>query len=101
MTDPATFRIEVLLSLQRALWDLVTPGLRAVAVRPSYPMVEARLIYETVRDEERELAAEVEPYVVADFLSPVDVRFAAVEVPLGGQRELETGEERVYRHREI
>lgn len=35
-TDPAAFRTEVLLSLQRALWDLVTPGLRAVSVRPTY-----------------------------------------------------------------
>lgn len=99
-TDPAAFRIEVLLSLQRALWDLVTPALRAVAVRPSYPLVEARLMYETVGDEERQLVAEVESYVVADFLPPVDVRFAAVEVSGGVRRELEAGEEWVYRRRE-
>lgn len=99
-TDSAAFRTEVLLSLQRALWDLVTPELRAVAVRPSYPLVEARLMYEAVGDEERQLAAEVESYVVADFLPPVDVRFAAVEVPAGAQRELEADEEWVYRRRE-
>lgn len=99
-TDPAAFRTEVLLSLQRALWDLVTPGLRAVAVRLSYPLIDARLMYEAVGSEERELVSEVESYVVADFLSPVDVRFAAVEVPPGEKRELEIGEEWVYRRRE-
>lgn len=99
-TDPAAFRIEVLLSFQRALWDLVTPVLRAVAVRPDYPLIAARLMYETVGDEERELAAEAEAYVVADFLPPVDVRFAAVAVPVGVNRELAAGEEWVYRRRE-
>jgi hypothetical protein len=63
-------------------------------------MAEARLMYEAVGDEERQLTAEVEAYVVADFLPPVDVRFAAVEVPPGAQRELEAGEEWVYRRRE-
>ncbi|WP_370246879.1 hypothetical protein [Nocardioides sp.] len=99
-TDPAAFRTEVLLSLQRALWDLVTPELRAVAVRPSYPLIEARLLYEAVGDEERQLAVEVESYVVADFLPPVDVRFTAVDIPPSAQRELEAGEEWVYRRRE-
>lgn len=42
--DRGAFRIEVLLSFQRALWDLVTPGLRAVAVRPTYPRIEARFM---------------------------------------------------------
>lgn len=98
--DPAAFRTEVLLSLQRAFWDLVTPGLRAVSVRPTYPLIEARLMYESVGDEERQLADEVESYVVADFLPPVDVRFTAVEVPTAVQRELVAGEEWVFRRRE-
>jgi hypothetical protein len=100
MSDPATFRIEVLLSVQRALWDMVTPALRAIAVRPRYPLIEARLLYETVGEEQRQLALELEAYVVADFLPPVGVRFEAVEIPETVQRELETGEEWVYRRRE-
>jgi hypothetical protein len=99
-TDSAGFRTEVLLSFQRALWDLVTPTLRAVAVRPSYPLIEARFIYEAVGDEERLIAAEVESYVVADFLPPVDVRFTAVALPPGAEREIESDEEWVYRRRE-
>ncbi|TDW79353.1 hypothetical protein [Kribbella sp. VKM Ac-2566] len=99
-TDSAAFRIEVLLSFQRALWDLVTPGLRAVAVSPTYPLIEARFIYEAVGDDERLLAAEAEAYVVADFAPPVDVRFEAVVVPGFQSRELLAGEEWVYRRRE-
>lgn len=98
--DRGAFRIEVLLSFQRALWDLVTPGLRAVAVRPTYPRIEARFMYESVGQEERLLAAEVGAYVVADFAPPVDVRFDAVVLPSSESRELSEGEEWVYRRRE-
>jgi hypothetical protein len=99
-TEPAAFRTEVLLSFQRALWDMVTPALRAVAVRPAHPVIEARFVYETVAEEERMIVAEVEAYVVADFIPPVDVHVTAVAVPLGVPRELESGEEWVYRRRE-
>lgn len=98
--DPHNFRSQVLLSLQRSLWDIVTPELRAVAARPSYPLIEARFIYAVLGDEEPQLAAEVESYVLADFLPPIEVRFVAVECRLGVQRELEPGEEWVYRRRE-
>lgn len=98
--DSAAFRVEVLLSFQPARWDLVTPNLRAVAVRPVCPVIEARFIYEAVGDDERLLAAEAEAYVVADFTSPVDVRFEAVVVPSFQSRELLAGEEWVYRRRE-
>lgn len=99
-TEPETFRAEVRLSFQRALWDMVTPSLRAVAVRPTYPLIEARFLYEAVGDDERMIAAEAESYVVADFLPPVDVRFEAVAVPRGQSRELLAGEEWVFRRRE-
>ncbi len=99
-TDPAAFRIEVLLSFQRALWDLVTPHLRGVAVRPAYPLIEARFLYDVVGDDEGLLAAEAETYVVADFAPPVDVRFEAVALPSGQSRELLPGEEWVFRRRE-
>ncbi|MFD3406665.1 hypothetical protein ACFWUU_38625 [Kribbella sp. NPDC058693] len=100
-TDPAAFRTEVLLSFQRALWDLVTPNLRAVAVRPAYPLIEARFIYEAVGEEEHLLVSEVGTYVIADFVPPVDIRFDAVAVPPAQARELLAGEEWVYRRREI
>ncbi|WPF82518.1 hypothetical protein SANBI_000123 [Sanguibacter sp. 4.1] len=99
-TDPNSFLIEVLLSFQRALWDMVTPTLRAIAVKPSYPLIEARFIYEVVSDEEQEIVDEVGAYVIADFLPPVDIRFTAVALPGEVERELESGERWVYRRRE-
>ena len=99
-TDLNSFRVEVLLSLQRALWEMVTPSLRGVAVKPVHPMIEARLLYETVGEDERMIASEVEAYVVADFVAPVDVRFDAVSVPLDMPRELLPAEEWVYLRRE-
>lgn len=57
-------------------------------------------MYEAVGDEVRMIAAEVEAYVVADFLPPVDVRFTAVAAPIGSTRELAAGEAWVYRRRE-
>lgn len=99
-SDAVSFRVEVLLSFQRALWDMVTPALRGIAVKPASPLIEARFIYEGVTEEEQLLAAEVEAYVVADFLPPVDVRFVAVAAPSGTPRALEAGEEWVYLRRE-
>ena len=100
MSDPDTFRAEVLLSFQRALWDMVTSSLRGVAVKPAYPLIEARFIYEAVGEKERMIAAEAEAYVLADFLPPVDVRFTAVAAPASSARELTSGEEWVYLRRE-
>ena len=99
-TDPRSFLTEVLLSFQRALWDMVTPTLRAIAIKPSYPLIEARFIYEAVGDDEQEITDEVGTYVVADFLPPVDVRFTAVALPGEAERELEAGERWVFRRRE-
>lgn len=102
MTDDESirFRIEVLLSLQRALWDLVTPNLWAVTVRPTYPHVGARFIYEDIGQEERLLALEAEAFMDADFVRPVTVTFEAVRVPVHSPLELTPGEEWVYRRRE-
>ena len=98
--DPIPFRVEVLLSFQRALWDMVTPSLRGIAVKPISPLIEARFIYERVTEDESSIAAEVEAYVVADFLPPVDVAFKAVAAPSGTARTLEANEEWVYLRRE-
>lgn len=69
--DPTSFRMQVQLSLQRALWDIVTPSLRGVVARAAYPYIQARFLYEQVSMEERDLVSEVEVLVVADFLPPV------------------------------
>jgi hypothetical protein len=99
-TDPHEFRIEVLLSFQRALWDLVTPGLRGIAVAPAFPEIQARFLYEHVAEEELEIASEVETLVAADFLPPVVVDFELIALLAGQPRDLRDGEMWVYLRRE-
>lgn len=99
-TEALPFRVEVLLSLQRALWDMVTPSLRGVAMRLQYPLIEGRLIFEAVGEDERMIAAEVGSYVIADFAPPVDISFTAVAAPPETARELSADEEWVYLRRE-
>ena len=94
------FRISVLLSLQRALWDIVTPDLRGVAVTPSSPIIRARFIYEAVNPDLLELVSEAETTVYADFLPPINVQFVGVSEPLPARRLLEAGEEWFYLRRE-
>lgn len=100
-TDPRNFRVEVLLSFQRALWDMVTPSLRGVAVRPAFPDIQARFLYEQVYGEDREIVSEVEAYVAADFLPPVMVKFEAEVLPIERSRELRDGEVWAYLRREV
>lgn len=98
--DDILFRREVLLSVQRALWDMVTPPLRGVSITHSFPTIRARFLYDYVSDEEREITSEAETYMIADFLPPVTVRFEAVALPIGLPRELEEGEIWAYLRRE-
>jgi hypothetical protein len=98
--DELDFRLQVLLSFQRALWDMVTPSLRGVAVKLVLPVIEARFIYDGTSADDLSIPSEVETYVVADFRPPIDVRFSAFEVPLGDPRDLLAGEEWVYLRRE-
>lgn len=100
MFSELEFRREVFLSFQRALWDMVTPSLRGIAVRPEYPVIRGRFIYEAVGPEEDEIVAEVGTYVVADFLPPVYPDFVAVAVPPSEPRNLEPEEHWVYLRRE-
>jgi len=96
------FLPDVLLSFQRALWDMVTPELRGVAVSPERPVIEARFLYERPpTEDEIQIVAEVETYVVSDFGLDVDVSFRAVEVPTSLPRDLEVGERWVYLRREV
>lgn len=100
MTDSDDFPSEVLLSMQRALWDMVTPQLRAVAVNWDNGNIHGRMIYDRVREAERWIVAEVETYVIADFLPEVDVRLEAVELPAWEERDLQPGEHWVFRRKE-
>ena len=93
--------VQVLLSFQRALWDMVTPGLRAVAVRPEGPTIRARFLYETEPGEnERGIVAEVETYVLADLDESLDVEFQALCLPLEVDRVADPDEHWVYRRYE-
>lgn len=100
-TGELGFRVQVLLSIQRALWDMVTPTLRGVAIQSRESPVRGRFLYEREPTlEEREIVAEVEAYVLADFDESVGVAFQADHVPRGMARDLAPGEEWVYLRRE-
>lgn len=97
----ANFRVSVLLSLQGAMWDLVAPGLRGVAVKVSENTIRARCIFEAAPDEgDIEDVSLMETYVVADFSDDVFVEFTSDFVPPGEQRLLQPGEEWVYLRKE-
>lgn len=101
MSGTSDFRSQVLLSFQRALWDMVTPPLRGVAVQPTSPLIKARFIYDHEPSfEESQIAAEVETYVAADFPQGIDVSFSAVGIAPPSPRDLLPGEEWVYLRQE-
>lgn len=95
------FRVSVLLSVQRALWDLVTPNIRAVAVLARYPDVVVRFLFDAEpTEEDQENVSEVETLVIADFLDDVVVAAHAECVPTSVSRVLRPGEEWVYLRKE-
>lgn len=98
--DLASFRVEVLLSLQRALWGMVTPALRGVAVQIDYPRIVIRFVYATQVPDAAEISDDVEAYVSADFLPPVSVESTTVVQDVGIPLQLEAGEEWVFLRRE-
>lgn len=95
------FRVSVLLSMQRALWDLVTPNLRGVALRIAPDRVGARFLLESEpTGEDLENMSEAETAVMADVRNDVAVAFTASWVPNSLPRDLEQGEEWVYLRKE-
>ncbi|MEQ7011351.1 hypothetical protein ABN028_34815 [Actinopolymorpha sp. B17G11] len=92
-------RTPVLLSMQRALWDHVTPDLRGVAVEYRGELdrgahVAARFLYEgDVGPLQRECVAESETYFLADFLPDMSSEFEAVD---HAERDLQGGEMWVF-----
>ena len=71
-----SFRISVLLSIQRALWGMVTPDLVAVAVGWETGEIHARFVYQApIAPDRPEIVSEVETYVLADFTPEVRTEF--------------------------
>lgn len=96
-----SLRTQVLLSLQRAFWDLVTPNLRGTAVRILDHDVSVRLIFENdPTEDDLENMSEAETYAIADFTDEVTVSFKADWIPASESRELLAGEEWVYLRKE-
>ena len=91
-------RVSLLLSMQRALWEQVTPNLRGVAVAlrsgRNQSEVEARFLYQgDVGNTERECASLAETHCIADMSADVSVAFFVVE---RASLDLLSGEEWVY-----
>lgn len=95
------FRTSVLLSLQRALWDVVTPNLRGVAVRADHPRITARFLFEgEPSEDDRENVSLAETSTIADFSKEVEIEFTPVQVPVAEPRDLHPGEHWVYLRKE-
>ncbi|HEY5785887.1 MAG TPA: hypothetical protein VIT65_14020 [Microlunatus sp.] len=94
-------RIELLLSLQRAMWECVTPDLRGVAVALTSSELRShfsvRFLYAgDVGEFQTELVSLTEAYLISDFNqipSELTVSFEAVPQ---SPRELSDGEEWFY-----
>lgn len=99
--DSTDFRRSVALSIQRALWDLVTPALRGVALTSSYPNIGGRFIYDRVPTqvdlEDLSLAVR---RIVAGFQSDVHVSLEACYVPVSQSRDLLLDEWWAFRRKE-
>lgn len=91
-------RVEVLLSLQRALWEQVTPNLRGVTVAwrsaRDADAIAARFLNDgRIGELERECVSLAETQCWADFLPGAAVAFRAVE---NATRALLPTEEWIY-----
>lgn len=89
---------EVLLSMNRSLWEQVTADLRGVAVshrgNPEHGSIEARFLYEAeVGEVQTECVSLAETHCIADFPPGVSVAFRTVP---NASRDLLPGEQWVY-----
>jgi hypothetical protein len=91
----------LLTSVSRALWGMVTPQLRSVAVgTPSSDLVVLRFTYELLSLADRDIPNEVAAELAADFPN-IDVEVLVEIAPNGHKRELREGENWAYLRREI
>ena len=94
--DNLSLRLEVLLSAQRALWEVPTPALRAVAVAWDERWLRPRFVYDAPPSEsEQELVSLFGTYLAADFVAHmVDERYEVLPWPQ--PLNLRPGEDWVY-----
>ena len=78
-----SLRVEVLLSAQRALWEVPTPALRAVAVAWDEQWLRPRFVYDAALSEnEQESVSLFGTHLVADFVvHMVDERYEVLPWP--------------------
>jgi predicted anti-sigma-YlaC factor YlaD len=94
-------RVSFLLSVQRALWERVSPGLRGVAVTVSSTAVSGRMIFDHVpTDDDVEDCSLVETHIIADMMPEITVTLAPVGIEPPAPRDLFSGEEWVYLRKE-
>lgn len=99
--EPKDLRVSVLLSMQRALWDVVTPGLRGVSVAHQDGGIAARFLFDhEPTDDDREDVSLAETSLFTDFPDGFDVTFSAARVPVAEQRALLDGEYWVFLRKE-
>lgn len=96
------FRERALLSMQRALWDMVTPELRGVAMSWGESRINARFVYDLQGTEPvAELVHEIETQVLADFDEELVTEFRIQAIPQSCPRSRADGEWWVYLRREV
>ena len=87
----------VLLSINRAMWCMVTPELRSVSFASDVARVTARFVYDRpIDDRARELVSEMETEVIADLPRETAVEFTAEHLPSTERPALDPGERWVY-----
>lgn len=99
--SPLPFQVRALLSLQRALWDELSPHVRGVAVAISDAAIRGRMIFDRIpTEDEVESCSLVGTYVLADMAPEIVVELTPVVVTAPGTRDLLPGEEWVYLRKE-
>jgi hypothetical protein len=99
--SPLPFRVSVLLSLQRALLDEVSPRFRGVAVAISDAAIRGRIIFDRIpAEDDIESCSLVETHVLADMAPQIVVELTAVGVAPPEPRDLLPGEEWVFLRKE-
>lgn len=98
-TRELPLRLQVLINLSRALWEVPTPELRFIALEIEDRRVNGRFGYDKpIDDEIFDLVSSAAGYLDADFPASDDVHvhFTAEHVPRTEPRTLRDGEEWYY-----
>jgi len=100
VNPPRVDRIQVLLSLQRALWGEVFPALRAVTVEYSEASVKfVAYVDGPLEDTDADSLSAISAEVSADFLPGVDIDYEVVR--RDSPMRIDDGRLLVYRRREV